>query len=121
MEGLKLNYKCILNASELTFLGHVVNARGLLSPKSAAGALQGTPAPTGLKSLRCLLGLLVYYSRFIPCFAELPVLMTELRKEGKAPEQAYTHKAAASVPIVVAQDACPSREDGGCLLGLSVC
>ncbi|XP_064482545.1 uncharacterized protein K02A2.6-like [Ornithodoros turicata] len=82
-EGLKLNHKCVFDVVELTFLGHVVNAHGLLPQTSAIQALQRAPPPTDLKSLRSFLGLLGYYSKFIHHFAELVEPMRELLREGK--------------------------------------
>lgn len=80
-EGLKLNHKCVFNVEELTFLGHVVNSRGLSPQMSTVESLQQAPAPHDVKSLRSFLGLAGYYSRFIPRFAELVEPMRELLRD----------------------------------------
>ncbi|UYV65539.1 K02A2.6-like [Cordylochernes scorpioides] len=65
--GLKLRKdKCSFLAPSLEYLGHKIAKEGLQPLPSKVEAIQGAPSPTNLTELRAFLGLLTYYSRFIP-------------------------------------------------------
>lgn len=66
--GLRLNHKCVFDVAELTFLGHVVSAKGLFPLTSSIEAITKAPSPTNMNELRSLLGLAGFYSIVHPAF-----------------------------------------------------
>ncbi|XP_064479133.1 uncharacterized protein K02A2.6-like [Ornithodoros turicata] len=83
-EGLRLNHKCIFDVPELTFLGHTVSARGLSPLPSATEAIEKAPPPTDIKSPRSFLGLVSYYSKFIPHYAQVLEPLRKLLRSGES-------------------------------------
>lgn len=69
--GLKLNQKCVFDVTELTFLGHVVNGKGLFPLASSIQAMKEAPAPSNINELHSLLGLAGFYSKFVPHFSDV--------------------------------------------------
>lgn len=68
--GLKLNEKCVFNATELSFLGHRVSAEGIAPLQAKVDAIVHAPTPAEPGTLRSFLGLVEYYAKFIPRLAE---------------------------------------------------
>ena len=72
--GVVLNSKkCVIGASEFTFLGHLINSKGLLIRKpipKKIEAIQDFPQSKTMKQLRRFLGMINFYRRFIPACAE---------------------------------------------------
>lgn len=58
--------KCVLGASEVIFLGHVISAEGTRPPEERVQNLRDFPPPQTVQSMRRFLGMLNYYRRFIP-------------------------------------------------------
>ncbi|UYV64815.1 K02A2.6-like [Cordylochernes scorpioides] len=81
--GLKLRKdKCSFLAPSLEYLGHKIAKEGLQPLPSKVEAIQAAPSPTNLTELRAFLGLLTYYSRFIPNMSStLAPLYNLLKKE----------------------------------------
>ena len=50
----------------MEYLGHVVNSTGLHTSPKKVEAVKEAPRPTNQTQLRSFLGLLQYYSKFIP-------------------------------------------------------
>ena len=70
--GLKLNmHKCKFNQASLSFLGHTISKDGLHPDKDRVSAVAQAPVPHDTCSLRSLLGLASWYSKFIPDFATI--------------------------------------------------
>ena len=68
-------------APSITYLGHQIDAQGLHPVAEKVKALQEAPAPRKIKALKAFLGLLTYYSRFLPNLStELAPLYVLLRK-----------------------------------------
>ncbi|XP_049271184.1 uncharacterized protein K02A2.6-like [Rhipicephalus sanguineus] len=94
--GLKLNDKCIFNASELSFLGHLVSAEGIAPLQAKVDAIVHASTPTDVGMLRSFLGLVEYYAKFIPNLAEeVEPMRRLLRKDvhfewDLAAEQSFT-------------------------------
>lgn len=67
--GLTINLKkskfCL---HELTFLGHVVNTKGISADPSKVQAIRSYPVPRNLKEVQQFLGLAGWYHRFVPNF-----------------------------------------------------
>ncbi|KAJ8356711.1 hypothetical protein SKAU_G00195050 [Synaphobranchus kaupii] len=68
--GLQLNEdKCNFNQTSLRFLGHSVSAQGILPDKDHIEAVLNAPAPADAAALRSFLGLVSWYSKFLPNYA----------------------------------------------------
>ena len=66
----------------VTYLGHQIDQHGLHPFKEKVQAVQEAPAPKNITELKSYLGLLTYYSKFIPNMATaLAPLYQLLRKE----------------------------------------
>ena len=60
--GMKLKHeKCFFLLSEVEYLGHVINSKGLRPSQAKVAAITGAPAPTNETELKSFLGLVNYY------------------------------------------------------------
>jgi len=84
--GLTLNSrKCTFNSTSLLFLGHYFKD-GTISPDpNRMSPLENFPTPTNTKSLERLIGLFVYYSKWIKNFAEKAAPLFEAKSAGDFP------------------------------------
>ena len=65
--GLKLRRdKCVFAVPSVVYLGHKIDAQGLHPVAEKVEALREAPIPRNVTELRSYLGLLSYYSRFLP-------------------------------------------------------
>ncbi|CAM1298625.1 Uncharacterised protein at_DN2364 [Pycnogonum litorale] len=65
--GFQLNLgKCSFMQSSITYLGHVIDSMGLHPSKDRISAITNAPTPRNMKELQSFLGLLNYYSKFLP-------------------------------------------------------
>ena len=65
--GLRLNKtKCVLMASSVTYLGHRIDQYGLHPLVDKVRAVQEAPEPHNVTELKSYLGILSYYSKFLP-------------------------------------------------------
>lgn len=65
--GLRANKgKCRFLAPSVDYLGHCIDAHGLHPIVEKVEAIRDAPAPTNVAELRSYLGLLTYYSKFLP-------------------------------------------------------
>ena len=75
--------KCKFLQPSITFLGHKVDAAGLHPLTEKVEAIQQAPRPTNVTELKSYLGLLSYYSKFLPNMSMmLGPLYKLLRKDG---------------------------------------
>lgn len=82
--GLTLNKeKCQLCLPELRYLGYIVNRQGLSVDPEKVNAILRIKAPATVKQVRSLLGLIGWYRRFIPNFAELVAPLSSLLKKNR--------------------------------------
>ena len=58
--------KCIFGAASITYLGHRIDAEGFRTVPEKVQAVHDAPSPLDVAQLRSYLGLLSYYSRFLP-------------------------------------------------------
>ena len=72
--------KCIFGASTLSFLGHRIDKHGVYPTDEKIKAVKDYPQPTSNKELQRYLGLVNYYHRFIPHYAEILRPLYELLK-----------------------------------------
>ena len=65
--GLRLKReKCVFLAPSVVYLGHQIDAEGIHPVSEKVKAIQEAPRPTSVSGLKSYLGLLTYYSRFLP-------------------------------------------------------
>ena len=68
--GLKLKRsKCSFFASSIEYLGHIISADGLHPTDEKVRAVRKAPTPTNVSQLKSFLGMITYYSKFLPNLA----------------------------------------------------
>jgi len=75
--------KCEFAVPQLTFLGHVVSAKGIAPLPDRVTAIQEFPRPTSTRKLREFLGLVNFYRRFVPHCADIVQPLTTLLRQTK--------------------------------------
>ena len=76
--GLRLNAKkCVLGASELKFLGHIISADGIRPDPEKVKAILEAPLPCDQGQLRSFLGSITYLTQYVP---HLAIVIAPLRK-----------------------------------------
>ena len=58
--------KCVFCQSSVEYLGHLIDAEGLHALPSKVAAILQAPEPQNIQQLRSFLGLINYYSKFVP-------------------------------------------------------
>ncbi len=80
--GLVLNEKkCNFRQTSLWYLGHTINAKGILPDQEHLDAVRNAPPPSDAASLQSFLGLVSWYSKCLPGFATVVATMRECAKE----------------------------------------
>jgi len=74
--------KCQFNASEVKFLGHIINKDGVKPDPAKVKVVFEWPVPENLHELRSFLGLVNYFRKFIDKYARVCMPLTELLKKG---------------------------------------
>ena len=65
--GMRLKReKCYFMMSEVEYLGHKLSSKGLQPADDKVRAISQAPAPTNITQLKSFLGLVSYYSKFLP-------------------------------------------------------
>lgn len=79
--GLTINpHKCKVAQSQVEYLGYVVG-QGQVKPQvGKVEAIHSYPVPTTKRKVRAFVGLVGWYSKFIPHFAERAAVLTDLTK-----------------------------------------
>ena len=79
---LKLkNSKCNYFKTHVQYLGHLVSGKGIRLLPEKLDSIKKMPAPTTPKEIKQFLGLVGYYRKFIPRFADIARPMTNLTKQ----------------------------------------
>ncbi|XP_076439384.1 uncharacterized protein LOC143278408 [Babylonia areolata] len=76
--------KCYLGHTELDYLGHHVGDSRIWPDDEKMEKIHNAPRPQTKRQLRGFLGLVGYYRRFVPQFAEIALPLTD-RTKGKEP------------------------------------
>lgn len=65
--GFTLNKsKCKFEQNSVTYLGHMIDSEGLHPTKEKLEAVQNAPTPKDVSEVKSFLGLMMFYSRFLP-------------------------------------------------------
>ena len=82
--GLKVNKeKCTFFKDAVTYLGHVIDARGLHKLQDKVEAVVSAPAPENIQQLKAWLGLVQYYHKFLPNLSSRLKPLHELLEKGR--------------------------------------
>ncbi|BHF68050.1 hypothetical protein SprV_0301108000 [Sparganum proliferum] len=75
--------KCILGATSLEFLGHLIDSNGIRPLPSKVAAIRDFPAPTSKRQVQRFLGVVNFYRRFLPNCADTILPLTNLLSGSK--------------------------------------
>ena len=76
---LKLNReKCNFFKSHIQYLGHLISGEGIKPLPEKLESIKGMPSPTTPKEVKQFLGLIGYYRKFVPRFADIARPLTNL-------------------------------------------
>lgn len=82
--GLRLNPdKCQFSKEEISYLGFSIDKNGLSKNDSNIQSVLNAPIPTNLSQVRAFIGMINYYSKFIPHFAEKMNPLYSLLRKGE--------------------------------------
>ena len=73
--------KCNYFKTHVQYLGHLVSGKGIRPLPEKLDSIKKMPAPTTPKEIKQFLGLVRYYRKFIPRFADIARPMTNLTKQ----------------------------------------
>ena len=77
--GLRVSKdKCSFMVKTVEYLGHVIDAEGLHPLPGKVEAVQNAPSPQDVSQLRSYLGLLTYYSKFLPKLSTVVAPLNQL-------------------------------------------
>lgn len=74
--------KCRIGTTEISFLGHLVDAEGIQKQPEKLLAIKEFPTPRKVKELRKFLGVCNWYSQFVDNYADTIAPLTQLFKKG---------------------------------------
>ncbi|BHF69917.1 hypothetical protein SprV_0301296400 [Sparganum proliferum] len=77
--------KCVLGVPSLEFLGHQVDSESLRPLPSKVEAVRNFPSPTSKRQFQRFLGMVNFYSRFLPNCADLMLPLTNMPSGPKGP------------------------------------
>nr|VZI16937.1 unnamed protein product [Spirometra erinaceieuropaei] len=75
--------KCVLAATSLEFLGHLIDSNGIRPPPSKVAAIRDVPPPTSKRQLQRFLGMVNFYRGFLPNCADTILPLTSLLSGSK--------------------------------------
>ena len=80
--GLKLKLeKCCFFKKHIQYLGHLILVDGIQPLPEKLGSIAKMPAPKNPKEVKQFLGLVGYYRKFVPRFADISQVLTHLTKK----------------------------------------
>ena len=74
--------KCELMSSSVTYLGHKIDSDGLHPLPNKIRAIVEAPCPSNTKQLKSFLGLLTFYTKFLPNPSSVVFLLNQLLQKG---------------------------------------
>ena len=89
--GLKVKPgKCQLGMTYCVYLGHVIGNGEIRPEMSKVKAVQDFKVPTTKKAVRAFLGLTEYYRKFIPDYASIVTVLTDLTRKSQPTKVQWT-------------------------------
>ena len=82
--------KMEIGFSEIEFLGHIVGGGTQRPNASITSKILNIKPPNTKKQVRSLLGLISYYRKFVPDFADISASLSDLTKKGKPEKVQWT-------------------------------
>ena len=80
--GFKFNQaKCKFLQSSVVYLGHLIDSAGLHPTIDKFAAVRDAPAPKDAVALKSFLGLIMFYSRFMPYYSTVLAPLNKLLKK----------------------------------------
>ena len=80
--GLKMKHsKCDFFKSKIHYLGHLISADVISPLPDKLDTIKNMPTPKDAKEIKQFLGLTGYYRKFVPRFADISRLLTQLTKK----------------------------------------
>ncbi|XP_038116710.1 uncharacterized protein K02A2.6-like [Culex quinquefasciatus] len=73
--------KCSFGKTEIRYLGHIIDSRGLRPDSAKIEAIVNMPPPTDVSGVRSFLGAINYYGKFVPNMRMLRYPIDKLLKE----------------------------------------
>jgi hypothetical protein len=73
--------KCTFATQQITYLGYVIDEKGVPTCPEKVHAVSYWPVPDNVKELRSFLGLVSYYRKFVKHFGIISMPLTELLKK----------------------------------------
>ena len=90
--------KCNFLKAHLQYFGHIISGKGIEPVPEKLESIKKMPAPTTPKEVKQFLGLIGYYRKFVPHFADIARPLTSLTK--KDIEFHWTEKCQASFELL---------------------
>jgi hypothetical protein len=82
--------KCQFAFKEVSYLGHVIGGGTVRPDPAKVEAVLGFQRPLVKKNVRSFLGLIGYYRKFVPNFADVASVLTDLTKKGRPEKVIWT-------------------------------
>ena len=80
--NLKLKFeKCQFHATEVDFLGYLVNTEGIKVDPIKVKAIQEWPIPTNVREVQSFLGMVNFNRKFIKDFSKIAIPLSALTKK----------------------------------------
>lgn len=73
--------KCVFFATEISYLGHIIRENKIMKCPEKIKAVSNMTQPTNVDEVRRFLGMLTYYSRFIPDYSSISYPIRKLLKK----------------------------------------
>uniref|UniRef100_A0A7I5EED3 RNA-directed DNA polymerase n=1 Tax=Haemonchus contortus TaxID=6289 RepID=A0A7I5EED3_HAECO len=75
--------KCVFARRQITFLGHLINKDSYSPAEANTRAVREFPTPTNTKEVKRFLGMVGFFRKFIPNFANIAEPLTRLTRKSK--------------------------------------
>ena len=81
--NVSINKKSVINTDKLEYLGYVISGDGIRPSPQKLTAILEAPSPKSVSEVKSFLGMVTYYSRFIPRFSTILAPLYDLLKKDR--------------------------------------